>query len=83
MWILVETRGSSSSCLRLEDGEPSYVELRQEFQRLRKREAELLEKLGEARKERNEMWECVEDVACGTRLRCPTCGSFHPCMCDK
>lgn len=25
--------------------------------------------------------ETVEDVACGTRLTCPKCGEFQPCMC--
>lgn len=25
--------------------------------------------------------ETVEDVACGTRLTCPKCGEFQPCLC--
>ncbi len=30
-----------------------------------------------------EVWETVEDVACGTRIDCPKCGKLQPCLCGN
>jgi tRNA A-37 threonylcarbamoyl transferase component Bud32 len=30
----------------------------------------------------SDIWETVEDVACGTSLTCPTCNRRMPCNCE-
>ena len=31
----------------------------------------------------SELWQTVEDVACGIKLTCTQCQQLMPCLCDK
>lgn len=50
---------------------------------LERENVRLLANLVEARAKAQANWDCVEDVAIGARLECPSCHKLMPCLCEK
>jgi hypothetical protein len=42
----------------------------------------LASKVSQLRQDIAQREQTIEDVACGARLQCPTCGKAMPCMCE-
>ncbi len=74
---------NSTISLVVEDDAPGYTDLLEERQNLLKRIEWLERAIAEANQRADDMWGCVEDVAIGAKIECPTCLQFKPCMCDK
>lgn len=81
MRVIEETTEKGRSVLLLEDGAPSYLELKEERDRLLKTNAKLIDDLWKTKKVDQETWEIVELVAIGTGVECPRCHRQRPCLC--
>jgi hypothetical protein len=84
MRTVTESDGISQSCLVLEPGAPTYAQLLIERDKLLKENARLVGMMSRRTVEdrKNELWGCVEDIACGATLSCPKCHKSKPCCCD-